>query len=111
MDDRLAAALDSQLAEEGVDVELDGVGADSEALGDSLVGAALGEEFEHFALARSQGLGQLFWRYGRVAEEDGFEGFVEGQQALRHGPHGGGQALAICVAGKDSPRSGGQSVS
>src|SRR3954468_21478107 len=62
MDDRLAAALDTQLAEDGVDVELDGVLADGEALGDLLVGEALGEELEHFALARGQGLGQLFGR-------------------------------------------------
>src|SRR6185312_16526410 len=68
MHDRLAAALDSQFAEEGIDVEFDGVVADAEALGDSLVGEALGEELEDFALAGCQGLGQIFGRSGGVAQ-------------------------------------------
>src|ERR1700704_1768239 len=104
MHDCLATALDSQLAEEGVDVELDGVVADAEALGDSLVGEALGEELENFALAGCQWLGQLFGGGRGVAEEESREGLVEGQQALGHGPHGGGQALTLDVSGEDSPR-------
>jgi hypothetical protein len=111
MHDRLAAALDSQLAEEDVDVEFDGVVVDAEALGDSLVGEALGEELEHFALAGCQGLGQLFGRSRGVAEENRRNGLVECQQALRHGSDGGGLALAVNSAGEDRPRAGGQSVS
>jgi hypothetical protein len=77
--------------------------ADAEALGDSLVGEALGEELEHFALAGCRGLGQLFGRSRGVAEENRRNGLVECQQALRHGSDGGGLALAVNSAGEDRP--------
>jgi hypothetical protein len=63
-------------------VELAGVVADAEALGDPLVGEALGEELEHFEITGCQGLGQLFGRSGGVAEEDRREGLVEGLTRL-----------------------------
>src|SRR4051794_35187138 len=103
MHDRLAAALHPQLAEDGVDVELGGVLADAETLGDALVGETLGEKLENFELARRQGLGQLFRRDGGVVEEEGGEGLVEDQQSLRDGAEGGGQSIAVGVAGEDSP--------
>ena len=45
--------------EDAVDVELDGVVGDAEALRDFLVGKAGGEEAQHFALARRQRLDHL----------------------------------------------------
>src|SRR5262245_11120127 len=107
MHDRLTPALHSQLAEDGVDVELGGVLADAEALGDALVGEALGEELEDFELARGQGLGQLFGWSGGVAEEERGEGVVEDQQSLGDSAEGGGQAVAVGVSGEGSPGAGG----
>src|SRR5262245_27883251 len=55
LDDRLAPALDSQFAENGVDVELGRVLADAEPLGDLLVGETLSEELQDLQLPRRQG--------------------------------------------------------
>src|SRR4051812_42408093 len=99
MHDRLAAALDSQLAEEGVDVELDGVVDDAEA-------------FRQFACwgGPGRGAGALRSRdvrgsalreeRARSVKEDRCEGLVEGKQALGHGQDGGSQVLAVHVAGE-----------
>ena len=52
--DGLGAALGAELGQDRRDVELDGVVADGEALGDGLVGQALGDEVEYLALPLGQ---------------------------------------------------------
>src|SRR3954454_4942279 len=76
LDDRLAAALHAELAEDGIDVELDRVVADAQPLGDPLVGEPLTEELQHLALPRGEVLDEVRRRWGSVAEEGGHEGLV-----------------------------------
>src|SRR5262249_11311761 len=64
--DRLAAALDAQLAEDGVDVELDRVVADAQPLGDPLVGEPLAEELEHLDLPWREALDEVRRGWGSV---------------------------------------------
>src|SRR5258706_15366615 len=57
--DRLAPALRAELAEDGVDVELGGVLADPQGLGDAPVRESLGQLLEDLVLARRERFGQL----------------------------------------------------
>jgi hypothetical protein len=50
----LAPVAHAELGEDVADVELDGAGADEELVGDLLVGEALAEQRQNFALARGQ---------------------------------------------------------
>ena len=62
MHDRLGSRLHAEFAEDGVDVELDGVVADAEALGDLFVGEPAGKELQHFELAMRERLLELDFR-------------------------------------------------
>ena len=61
-DDGFGAALRAELAEDGVDVELDGMVANPQSLCDGLIGEALGQELQHFQLTRGQILDRAFAR-------------------------------------------------
>src|SRR5678816_2301925 len=61
----LSAVIDAQLGQNVADVRLDGLLADTQALGNQLVAQALGEQTEHFVFALTQRFEQL--RAGRRA--------------------------------------------
>ena len=50
-DDGLRTTLSAQFAEEGVDVEFDGVLTDVQVIGDGLIGETFGQELENLQFA------------------------------------------------------------
>ena len=72
------------------DVLLDGVRGDDEHLGDALVGAALGHQLEHLALARGEAVERVV--AAAPAEHVRDDGRVEHRPAGRDAPDGVGEA-------------------
>jgi hypothetical protein len=114
-DNGFGARGDAEFAEDGVDMELHGVLADTQSKCDGLVGQPLGDKAEDGQLARGQFLdGRLsfsitprFWRRqpGGMGQGRG-EGGVKHAQSLHQGGQGSGDLSGIGISAQDRSHAG-----
>ena len=89
----LGPAADAELGEDARHVLLDRVRGDDQRLGDALVRAPLGHQFEHLALARGERLERVV--AAAPAEHVGDDRRVEHRPAGGDAPHGVGEQLEV----------------
>jgi hypothetical protein len=101
--DGLGAGLRPELPENRIYVELGGVLADPEPLGDPAVRKALGEELKDLRLAVRELLGEARSRIGDGRQDPLSQGLVQDQEPLGGRPEARGEAGRLDVAEQRAP--------
>ena len=97
------AAAGAKLAQDGRHVEFDGVFRNIQPRGDFLIAQAGGEHLQNFEFPAGQGLGKLVeGARGRRTRRESFigMGWVQDQEAARHGLQRGDELLRRNIAGQ-----------